>query len=80
MNDFIKVVKEDLQVQLKVKEMLDKYNRLPYKYQSKIEYDTLIQTVTLKEIINLMAVTIVLIDIELKMKVFRIKCLESRLL
>ena len=38
--------------------MLDKYNRLPYKYQSKIGYDTLIQNVILKELINIMGTTI----------------------
>ena len=32
--------------------MLDRYNRLPYKYQSKIGYDTLIQNGFLKELIK----------------------------
>ena len=36
MDDFIDVVKRDPQVQMKIKDILDKYNRLPYKYQSKI--------------------------------------------
>ena len=80
MNDFINVFKRDPQVQTKLKDMLDKYNRLPYKYQSKIGNDTLIQNVILKEIINLMGTIIVYIDIELKMKISRIKYLESRLL
>ena len=80
MNDFINVFKRDPQVQTKLKDMLDKYNRLPYNYQSKIGNDTLIQNVILKEIINSMGTIIVYIDTELKMKISRIKYLESRLL
>ena len=80
MNDFINVNKRDPKVQIKIKDILDKYDRLPYNYQSKIEYDTLIQNVILKEMINLMGTTIVDIDIELKMKKSRIKYLESKLL
>ena len=79
MDDFIKVIKRDPQVQLK-KGMLDKYKRLPYNYQSKTGYDTLIQNAILKEIINLLGTAIVYIDIELKMKISRIKYLESRIL
>ena len=59
--------------------MLDKYNRLPPNYQSKIGYDTLIQTVILKELMNIMGTTITDLDIELKMKISRIKYVESRL-
>ena len=59
--------------------MLDRYNRLPYKYQSKIGYDTLIQNVIVKELINIMGTTITDLDIELKMKISRINYLESRL-
>ena len=53
--------------------MLDKYNGLPYNYQSKGGYDMLIQNVFLKEMINLMGTTIVDIDIELKLKFSRTK-------
>ena len=59
--------------------MLKRYKRLPIEYQSNIGYDTLIQNVILKELNNIMAATIVDIDIELKMKISRIKYLESRL-
>ena len=45
MNDFINVIKKDSKVQRKIRDNFDKYNRLPYKYQSKIGYDTLIQNV-----------------------------------
>ena len=65
MVDFIKVIKTDPQVQMKIKDMLDKYKRLAYNYQSKIGCDTLIQNVILKEMVNLVA--IVDTDIELKM-------------
>ena len=63
-----------------MKDKLDKYNRLPYNYQSKIRYDTLIQNVILKEIIFLMGTSIVDEGIELKVKISRIKDLESKLL
>ena len=57
--------------------MLDRYNRLPYSYQSKIGYDTLIQNVFLKELVNIIAMTKNDLDIELKMKISRINYLES---
>ena len=57
--------------------MLDRYNRLPPNYQSKIGYDTLIQIVFLKELINIMGTTITDLDIELKMKISRIKYLVN---
>ena len=60
--------------------MLNKHNELPYNYQSKVGYDTLIQNVILKEKINLIGATIVDIDIELKRKISRLKYLESKLL
>ena len=53
--------------------MIDSYNRLPYIYQSKIGYDTLIQNVILIKLIKILGTTIVDIDIELKMKISRIK-------
>ena len=78
MDDFINKIKRDPQVRIKIKAILDKYIKLPLSYQSKIGYDTLIQKVVLKEIINLMCVTIVDKDIELKMKISTIKYLESK--
>ena len=57
--------------------MIDKNNRLLYDYQSKLRYDTLNHNVNLKEMIILMASTIVGIDLELKIS--RIKNLESKL-
>ena len=56
---------------------LDRFNKLPYNYQSKIGYDRLIQNGILKELINKKGATITASDIELKMKIRRIKCLEN---
>ena len=78
MDNILKVIKRNLKLQLKRKDMLDKYNRLPHNYQYKIGYDILIQNVILKELINLMDATIVDIFIELKMKISRIKYIETR--
>ena len=50
MDDFINVMKKSPKVQIKIKDMLDKCNRLPYNCESKIGYDTLIQNVLLKEL------------------------------
>ena len=53
--------------------MLDRHNRLPYNYQSKMGYDSLIQNVILKELIIIMGTTTKDLDIELKMKISRIE-------
>ena len=36
MNDFINVIKKDPKVQIKINDMLARYNRLPPKYQKKV--------------------------------------------
>ena len=77
MNYFINVIKKDPQIRIEIINMLDRYNKLPYNYQSKIGYDTLIQNVILKEVINIMGTTITDIDIEIKMKISRMNFLES---
>ena len=48
--------------------MLDRYVSLPYDFQSKIGYNSLIQNVILKELIKIMSLIIIDLDIELKMK------------
>ena len=78
MDAFINVIKKDPKVRVKKNDVLDSYNRLPYNYQSKIGYDTLIQYVILKELINIMGTTITDLDKELKMKIRRIDYLESK--
>ena len=78
MDDFVKVINRDPKVRIKINDMLDRYNRLPYIYQSILGYDTLIQNVILKEVINIIGTTTRDLDIELKMKISRIKFLESK--
>ena len=66
MEAFIKVIKKDPRVQNNINIMLDKYMSLPYEFQSRIGYNSLIQNVILKELINIMTMTINDLDIELK--------------
>ena len=79
MNDFINVIKKDPQIRIKIKDMLDRYDRLPCNYQLKIGCDSLIQNAVFKELINIMGKTITDLDMEIKMKISRIKYLESKL-
>ena len=78
MDAFINVIRKDPKVQIKINYMLDRYNRLPSIIQSKIGYDCLIQKVILKELKNIMGTTITDLDIELKIKISRIKYLENK--
>ena len=34
-NDFVNVIRKDPKVRIKINDMLDRYKRLPYDYQSK---------------------------------------------
>ena len=74
---FINVIKKDPFVCIKINNMLDKYNKLSYDYKIEIARDNLIQNIILKELINIMSVMIGDLDMELKMKISRIKYLES---
>ena len=47
--------------------------RLTFKNHSEIGYDCFIQNLILKELFNIMGTTITDLDIELKMKISRIK-------
>ena len=78
MDAFVNVIGKDPKVRNKIKDMLDRYIRLPYNYQSKIGYDTLLQNVILKELINIKGTIITDLDIELKMKISRTKYLENK--
>ena len=71
MDAFVNVIRKDPKVRVKINDMLDRYMRLPYIYQSKIGYDNLTQNVILKELINLMGTTV--LDIEIKRKISRIE-------
>ena len=73
MNEFIKLIKKDPEVRIKINDMLNRYNKIPLNYQSKIGYDTSIQNVKIKELTNIMGTTIIDLDIELKLKISRIK-------
>ena len=66
---FIKVIKKDPKIQNKINIMLDRYMSSPYDFQSRIGYNSLIQNVILKELINIMSLLIIDSDIELKMKI-----------
>ena len=78
MVDFIFVIKKDPKIRFKNNDMLDRYSRILYNYQSKLGYDSLIKNVILKELIKIMGTTITDIDKELKMKISRIEYLESK--
>ena len=78
MDDFINVIKKDSKIRIKINNMLDRYDRLPSNYQLKIGCDSLIQNVILKELIKIMGTTVTDLDIELKLKISRIKYLESK--
>ena len=77
-NDFVKVIRKDLKVRVKINDMLDRYMRLSLKYLSNIGYETLIQNIILKELINILGTTITDLDIELKMKISRRKYLQIK--
>ena len=78
MDAFVNVFKKDPKLRNKINDTLDRYHRLPYNYQSKIGYDTLIQNVTLKGLINRIGTTITDLHRELKLKIGRIKYLETK--
>ena len=78
MDAFVNIIRKDPKVRVKKNDMLDRYMRLLYYYQSKIGCDSLIQNVIPKEIINMMSTRITDLDIELNMKISRTKYLESK--
>ena len=68
MDAFINAIKKDPKLCNNMNIMLDRYMSLPYDFRSKIGYNSLIQNVILKELINIMSLIIIDLDIELKMK------------
>ena len=60
MDDFVKVIKRDPKVQIKIKDM---FNRLPCNYQSKKGYDTVTQSGIFKKLINILGGVITDMDI-----------------
>ena len=77
MEAFINVIKIDPFVCMKIINMLDRYNRLTSDCKIEIVYDNLIQNNILTELINIMSIMMSDLDMELKMKIIRIKYLES---
>ena len=78
MDAFVNVIRKDPKIRVKINDMLDRYMRLSYKYQSEIDYDCLIQNVILKKLINIMGATITDLDMEVKMKFSRRDDLEKK--
>ena len=78
MDAFVNVIKKDPLVCMKINNMLDRYNRLSYDHKIDIVYDNLIQNIILKELIKIMSIMISDLDMELKMKISRVKYLENR--
>ena len=77
MDAFINVLKKDSFVCMKINNMLDRYNRLTYNHKIEIAYDNLIQNIILKELIKIMSIMISDLNMELKLKISRIKNLEN---
>ena len=77
MEAFINVIKKDPFVCMKKNKMLARYNKLTYDCKIEIVYDNLIQNNILKELINIMSITILDLYMELKIKISGIKYLES---
>ena len=70
MEDFIKVIKKDPNVQNKINIMLDRYMSLPYDFRSKIGCNSLIQNFIHKEFIDIMDNMITDLEVELKMEIY----------
>ena len=68
MENFIKAIKKDPRIVKNINIMLDRYMSLPYDFQSKTGYNSLIQNFILKELINMLSLIIIDLDIELKIK------------
>ena len=68
MDDFIKAIKKDPKNCKNINIMLKRYMSLPYEFQSKIGYNSLIQNIILKELINVLSVLIIDLDTQLKIK------------
>ena len=68
MENFIKAIKKDKRICNNKNIMLDRYMSLPYEFRSRIGYNSLIQNVILKELINMLSLIIIDLDIKIKFK------------
>ena len=59
MDVFIKAIKKDPKICKNINIMLDRYMSLPYEFRSRIGYNSLIQNVILKELINILSLIII---------------------
>ena len=59
MDIFIRAIKKDPKICNNINIMLDRYMSLPYEFRSKIGYNSLIQNVILKELINILSLIII---------------------
>ena len=66
MEVFIRAIKKDPKICNNINLMLDRYMSLPYEFRSKIGYNSLIQNVILKELINILS--LIIIDLNKKIK------------
>ena len=78
MEAFINVIKKDPKVRIKIFDMLDSYNTLPYNFNLKISCDSLLQNVIFRELINVLGTVIMDLNIELEMKISKIEYLEIK--
>ena len=78
MDAFINIIKNDPFICMKINNMLERYNRLTHDHKINLAYDNLIHNIILKELINIMSIIISDLDMELKMKISRIKYLENK--
>ena len=77
MEAFINVIKKDYFLCMKINNMIDRNNRLTYDHKIEIAYDNLIQNIILEELIKIMSVIIRELDMELKLKISRMRYLKS---
>ena len=78
MDAFVNVIRKDPFVCMKINNILDRYNRLTYDHKIEIVYDNLIRNIILIELIKIMSIMISDLDMELKLKISRIKYLEKK--
>ena len=62
MDNFIKAVKKDPKICNNINIMLDRYMSPPCEFRSRIGYNSLIQNVILKELINMLSLIIAELD------------------
>ena len=80
MEAFLNVIKKDPFVCMKINNMLDRYNRLTYDHKIEVVYDNSIENIILEEVIIIMSIITSDLEMELKLKISRIKYLENKII